>query len=140
MVTVIEDALAAWLRDLPAVRDDAGGRVYPWAGIPQNTAWPLLAYHLVDGQRLRSLTGPSGVGHSRLQIDALGLKYPEAKGLADAVRVALEGDLPGQTIGGKYVQSCIVHGARDESTPPPHGDEVTQFRVCLDLTIWFVEG
>jgi hypothetical protein len=135
--TVIEDKLAAWLAAHPDLNPIHGGRVYPFNGVPQNTAWPFLAYWRVSGGRVRSLAGPSGVSHPRLQLDCFGLKYADAKRLAGAVREALRairGD-----VGGLNVQVAVDDDDRDEAASPIHGDEVTQFRITVEVCVWFNE-
>lgn len=136
--TVIEDKLAAWLAALPAVAAQADGRVYPWAKVPQNCPTPYLTYHRVAGPRLNTLKGPTAkVSYPTIQLDAWGT-YTQAKVLGDAVRQALEQDLPGTEIGGHFVQAVRVVD-RDDADPPLHGDEQAECRVILDATIWFEE-
>lgn len=139
----IEDKLAAWLAALPGVIAVANGRVYPFMAVPQNAEWPHLTFHRVGGPRLGSLGGrTTKVSHPRVQLDAWARTYDGAKLLAQAVRLALDG-LGGDgrvNMGGVTVQAAIVGDDRDDADDPLHGDEVSEFRVSMDVVIWFEEG
>ena len=142
--TIIEDKLAAWMATLPDVLTLAGGRVYPFGEVPQNTAWPFITYFRVHGPRLRHLRGPSGVSHPTLQISAHARSYRDSKRLADAVRIAMDAFGRGD-MGGLFVQSMITgedrdYGPLDNQLDPLFGDEVAQPCVSFDVTIWFQEG
>jgi len=140
--TIIDDELAAVLAAIPAAVAIHGGRVYPFAGVPQNAAWPHQTYHQVGGGRMGSTEGPTtGVSHPRYQVDSWGRTFRAARRLADATRLYLDG-LGGAgpvTWGGRTVRAVLVTDPRDLSEDPPHGDEVSEYRVSIDVTIWFDE-
>jgi hypothetical protein len=144
---VIEDELRAWLEALPAAVA-AGAKCYPWGQVPQAPTYPHWTYYRVSGRRVRALGGPSGVSHPRLQLDTWARDYKTARALADAARVALEeftraeflaGRVPRFVAGGRRLQSVIVHDCTDAAEEPGHGDEKSEHRVTLDVTIWFQE-
>lgn len=140
---IIEFVLAAWIEALPD-SVDVGLKVYPWAKAPQRTATkPLCLYHRVDGARMRSLSGPSGVSHPQIQLDFVGRDYLVVRRIASSVRKSLE-DLPVNYImGGRTVQVAMCNDERDSTdgdVEPKHGDEASEFRVSLDFRIWFLEG
>lgn len=142
--TVIEDRLAQWVALVPAVASDAGGRVYPFGEVPQNTGWPFVTYFRVSGPRLRRLKGPAGVSHPTIQIGCHAQTYKAARRLADAVRQAMD-EFGRGNMGGLFVQSMITgedrdYGPSDGDVEPPHGNEVAQPCVSFDVTIWFEEG
>lgn len=144
--TLIEWELAAWLEALPACTA-VSAKVYPWGRAPQSTATrPFVLYHRVSGGRLRSLAGPSGVSHPRIQIDVVGRDYLVVRRLSAAIREALEDLAAGSELvaGGKLVQVAMVNDERDadDTDPdqePKHGDEQTEHRAMIDVTIWFAE-
>lgn len=148
MDTIIEDELRAWLESLAAMTA-AGAKAYPWGEVPQNPAYPHLTYHRVSGRRMRTLKGPNGVSHPRVQIDVWARAYKVAKQLAAAVRVAIESFLRTEfdagrvprfvATTGRILQAVIVHDESDAAEEPGHGDEVSEFRVTLDTQIWFRE-
>lgn len=142
---VIEDELVAWLEALPAA---GGAKCYPFGQVPQGAAHPHLSYFRVSGRRVRTLGGPSLISSPRVQLDAWARDYKAARTLADAVRAALEvfvgdertaGRVPRLVPGGRELQSIIVHDCTDAADEPGHGDELSEHRVTLDLTIWFRE-
>jgi hypothetical protein len=144
---VIEDELRTWVEAVPAA-SGVGAKCYPWGEVPQGETYPHVSYFRVSGNRVRSLNGPSGVSHPRIQLDFWGRTYASARTLADAVRLAIEtfvadertaGRVPKFVTGGRPLQSVIVHDATDAAEEPEHGDEVSEHRVTLDVTIWFQE-
>lgn len=147
--TIVEDELAAWVEALAACAA-AGAKVYPFAQVPQNPAYPHLTYHRVSGRRMRTLKGPNGVSYPRVQLDVWARTYKAAKELAAAVRVALESFLRAEfdagrvprfaATTGRILQAVIVHDESDAAEEPGHGDEVSEFRVTLDTQIWFREA
>lgn len=141
--TLIEDVFAAYVAALPDVVSIAGGRVYPFAKVPQNADWPHVTYHRVSGGRVGSLRGRTTLlAHPRIQIDCFARSYDQAKLLADAIRLAIDG-LGGDgpvTMGGMTVQAVIVDDDHDATADPMHGDEVAEPRVSMDAHVWFQEG
>lgn len=138
-VTIIEDVLGDWLAALPEVAA-AGGRVYPFAAVPQAAAFPFVTYHRAATSRVWCTRGPVGVSRPLLQIDVFALTYKEAATLAAVIREALAA-LSGDLLGGRRVQVAIPDeaGGGDDPLPPPHGDEVAQHRHTIPLKIWFQE-
>jgi hypothetical protein len=94
-VSVAADLRAFLLADA-GVTAIAADRVYS-APAPQDAKMPFVTYTRVTGDRVRSLTGPSGLAWPSYQIDCLsddgqlGGSYSQATDLADAVRTALDG-------------------------------------------------
>lgn len=68
----------------------AGGRVYALRAA-QNAPAPFVVYQRIDGERWRSLDGPSGVAQAMVQVDAYAGEYYEAKELAHAAEAILDG-------------------------------------------------
>lgn len=148
--TIIEYALAAWLQNL-AVCQAVNAQVYPWARAPQDTATrPFILYHRIGGGRLRSLTGPSGTSHPKIQIDVIGRDYVAVRTLAAQIREALDAIPYG------YVMTYTANGGgsitlqvamtdddvdqADGGVRPEHGDEyATEHRATVTVCIWFVE-
>ena len=105
-------------------------RIYP-NYIPQNPTYPLIVYQQVSGFRDHALSGPTGHAHPRYQIEAWAQTYDAAKGLAAAIRAALDGKkhtLDGVTI------SALIQGEFD-------GYEKTEgcYRIVSDFSIWHNE-
>ena len=140
---IIEFVLRTWIESLPAAQD-VSLKVYPWAKAPQGTATrPFCLYHRVSSGRLRSLSGPSGVSYPTIQLDFVSRDYDEVRRVASAVRTALEAIQHGYLMGDHTIQSAIVGDlmdATDADVDPAHGDQASEFRVSMDVKIWFVEG
>lgn len=129
-VEVIEQALRAVL-----VAD--GGvtaittRVYP-NYIPQSPTWPLVVYQKVSGLRDQALSGPTGKAHPRFQIEAWAKTYDEAKSLANANRVALDGKT--FTKGSVTIGGVVLQSEWDAYEP-----EVECHRIVMDFNFWHTE-
>lgn len=136
--TLVEPELAAWVESLAACTA-VGAKVYPFSGVPQNPSWPFVTYHRVSGSRIRSLKGPVGVSRPMLQIDVFGKSYASATQLAAGIRESLDRLCQTTLPNGRPVQFTMVEEDGDAFEPPPHGDEITQYRVTLPVRIWFVE-
>lgn len=136
--TRVEPELAAWLESLPACTA-VGAKVYPFAGVQQNPDWPFVTYHRVTGGRIRGLKGPVGVSRPLLQLDVFGKTYDSAANLAAAIREALDALCQTRLLNDRPIQYTRAEDDGDNFEPPPHGDEVTQYRVTIPVHIWFVE-
>lgn len=79
-----------------------------WAAHPQGQPWPALVLHLVGDRADYALDGETGHGSARIQVDAWGDSYSDAKRLARAVRSALSGHA-----GGRF-QGVFFAGSRED--------------------------
>ena len=105
-------------------------RIYP-NYIPQNAAYPLIVYQKGSGPRDHALGGPTGKAHPRFQIEAWADTYDAAKGLASAIRTALDGKR--YTLGGTTI-SALLQNEFDgyEEAEACH-------RIVSDFSIWHNE-
>ena len=112
--------------------DDIGVDVYPLR-LPQGYTLPALTYQRVDSPRNPDLSGPTGWVFARFQIDIWGDSYGSVRGLADQVRLSLDGfkgNLSGTHTGGIMMDS--ERDLFEEST------EV--YRVTTDFIIPYTEN
>ena len=129
-VEVIEQALRAILVA------DAGvsaitTRVYP-NFIPQSPTWPLIVYQKVSGLRDQALSGPTGKAHPRFQMESWDKTYDEAKSLANAVRVALDG--------GTFTKGAVtIGGVVLQSEWDAYEPDVKCHRIMMDFNFWHTE-
>lgn len=86
----IEEALYAHLVADAGVAALISTRVYPLS-IAQDVALPAIAYQRISGPRQRYHSGPSAMAEARIQITCQAAKYTQAKALAKAVRLAMDG-------------------------------------------------
>lgn len=145
---LIETALARHLMSNESVALLAGSRVYP-VSIPQDQTLEAIAYQRTpdEGEYLAH-DGAVGMEKARVQVTCQAQKYAEAKALAQAVRVALQGFRglmgaePGLTGslaqtdlstpgGGVWVAYCKVGADLDGG----YGQEVRFSTVKLDIEL-----
>lgn len=90
----MEQTLVAMVQAQSAVTaligSDANARFYP-VKLPQNPTYPACAYRIVGAPRDITYDGPDRVVTFRLQFDAYGATYAEAKALRDALEESLNG-------------------------------------------------
>lgn len=65
-------------------------RCYPML-LPQSPTYPACRYQVVTGEYHHALSGPVGRARPRVQVDVYAETYTAAKGVADALRSALDG-------------------------------------------------
>lgn len=104
---LIEEALARHLAADGRVAGIVGTRIYPGT-IPQDQTLEAIAYQRVpDEGPIMTHAGPLGVEKARIQVTCQAEKYSEAKALAQAVKVCLQG-FHGPMAGGVNIFYCRV--------------------------------
>ncbi len=129
----MEDGLFSFLSGEQTISDLVGSRIFPLK-LPQAVTYPAVTYQRIDTERIRSFGGPSGLAHSRIQLDLWDKTYSGVKALADAVRRVLDGFkglMGAEDIGGVSLLS-------DSDSPFESGVEV--FRLSQDYSIWHKEN
>jgi hypothetical protein len=97
-------------------------RIYPVL-IPQQAAFPCISYQRISGGRVYSLSGYSGLQHSRFQVDCWATGYGGAKDLSYAVKGVMENSSLFQT---------VLTARPDDS----YDDALSIHRVSMDWSIW----
>lgn len=136
---MIEEALVYLLKSNSTIKAMVGERIGPKPA-PQDWDFPRIVYQLVTGERERSLTGPSGLAHPRIQIEAVALTYAETKTLAQAIRVLLDGyggRVPAE--GGRLIHDIELQGEHDDPENPKDSGDRPVRRVILDFEVWHEE-
>lgn len=128
---MIEEALVSILQNDSGV-NAITTRVYP-VDLPQNPVFPAVIYMKISGMRDHALSGPTGHAHPRFQIEAWATTYSAAKGLARAIRQALDGY--SGTVGDVEIGSILIESERDFYEP-----EVKCHRTIMDFMIWHTEN
>jgi hypothetical protein len=128
---MIEEDLITYLYSGAAVTALVGQRVTPLR-MDQGADLPAITVQRIDGPRVRSLTGPSGLAHPRFQLDCWGSTYASVKAVATAVRQRLDGyrGLMGST---------TVGGVSLESDQDDFEPDTGLYRVSMDFIIWHKE-
>ena len=81
---LIEHAIYQMLKHL------ANGNVHPLRA-PDNHADDFIIFQRIDGERTRSISGPTNLADVRIQIDCYSKSYYTAKGMAVEAEAALDG-------------------------------------------------
>ena len=119
--TVIYDQLAAD----GTVSGLVGARIYPVI-LPQRVSYPAISYSLVSRQPVEAMGSDATLALSRLQVNAWGDTYKEAKDLAFAIRDALKRTRSAVT----GVQDILMPTMLDTIDP-----ETRIYRVMLDFMV-----
>lgn len=113
-----------------------GTRIYPQI-LPQDPTFPAITYSQTSGVRDRVIReGPSGRARPRITINCWGERYSQARALADAVRIALDGyrGIMGSTdVGGVRLDNEFDLFEEEAGIKGIH-------RTIQDFIISFVEG
>lgn len=123
----IEEALKSVLTNDAGVAALVTGRIYPLV-LPQKPTYPAMTYQTVAGAPDMTLTGESGLVKDLFQVDAYGATYAAVKGLARAIRTALNGKQ--FTVSTVQISSIVMKSSRDLSEP-----DINIFRVSMDFSI-----
>lgn len=132
---LIEVALARQLLDTVNVTALVVDRVYP-VRLPQGGDYPAITYSKVSGGRIRTMGSNEAAANPRVQVSCWGKTYADAKGLANAVRIALDrfsGTLGGS--GGVAVSAILLENELDLDDP-----ETKLYHVPLDFLVWYTEA
>jgi hypothetical protein len=97
-----------------AVAALAGARVYPKV-LPQKPTYPAITLEMISGDTGNSLTAPGTMKWARVRLNAWGLTYAAAEGLALAAETAL--NVTKSTQGAVEIRSINAQGLRDFYEP-----------------------
>lgn len=132
----IEAAIHGKLTGHATVAALVGTRVYPQI-IPQTAALPCLTYRQVTGRHARHMAGPETAVYSGWQINCWASTPLAAAALADAVRIALDGQTG--TWGGVTIFHSMVTGQTDVLSQLSGAESQNRFGKALDVAIGYTE-
>ena len=125
----MEEAFLTLLLATSGVTALAGTRIN-WGSHPQGQPLPGVVLTVIDDGEGLTYLGPDGLSQGRVQVDCYGLTYRDAKGLARAVRAALDGYKGGNFWG-------VFHAGTREGREGGTNEADRPFRCSLDfLTHW----
>lgn len=133
---MIESSLRPYLAADLGVSGYVADRIYP-IQLPQAAALPAVTYQRISTVPYHHLEGYSGLTASRLQIDCWAVTYADAKGLAEAVRLALDGF--SGAMGEHTIESVLLLGHNDVPESPDGDGEYGIQRVSMDFRVAFDE-
>lgn len=122
----MEEAVRSVLLGAPSVSALAGNRV-AFVLAKQGTALPFIVLATISDAAEHDQDGPVDVSSARIQVDAYGLTYGDAKRLGRAVRAVLDGYSGGILLG------VFLAGTRDGSDTLQDG--TTVYRVSADYLV-----
>jgi hypothetical protein len=131
----MEEALVAYLLDDASLSALVADRI-TWTIRPQGSTLPAVVLTGVDALPDYTMSGPSGLVSSRLQVDCWAMTYAGGKQIARAVEAALSGiDV---VRGGVALRGGFKQGERDSFEKSTGGTEL--YRVSEDYIIWHGQG
>ncbi len=125
----MEQALTTLVLETAAITDLIGERLTPGVRT-QGGALPALVMNLFGAQRGYSHSGDDGLPRARVQFDAYGATYDEARLLAQAVTARLSGFAG--VVGG--VRLTILDATDEASFAHDTPDQT--YRRSMDFTVW----
>jgi hypothetical protein len=158
---MIEQGLVFFLKaDTAIATATASGGVFPekFPQLPQAppAGWQAISFERNGTERVKSLTGPSGLAHSLLRCSCWAQQYGLAKTLANLVRLS-QGGLTGTRawapgtppnildgyrgpMGSFTVQACFVSDDTDSYVPPTRADDLGFFLTAVEISITWQEN
>jgi hypothetical protein len=110
------------------------GKVFPIVA-QQNTVVPYVTYKLVDSERKRILTSPSGLVEAPYQIDVFHSSYSALKLLTDAIIAELKTwEQTNLGITGEYVQAIEISEGIET-----FDDETNLYQGTIDIHLSYNE-
>lgn len=131
---VIEEAIFDHLTGDAGVAALVGTRIYPTV-IPQDAALPACAYQRISGPRDLAHDGPTGQALARIQFTCTATSYGAVKGLANAIREALDGF--SGTMGSP--SGAVVHVAMVDNEIDGYNQQTGLQTVRLDVIFRYIE-
>jgi hypothetical protein len=131
----IDESLVSILAVSTAVTAICGQRIYPLYA-RQTAPKPLVIYQRISSVREHSHDGPSGLARPRFQFRCVANSFSEARGLADAVRGALDGYQG--TVGGVRIDAILFENELDADDVALDA-EATAYSVLMDFFVWHGE-
>lgn len=134
----MEEALTAVLLADEPLRDLVAGRIH-WLARPQAESLPAITLQRIGGRRDYRTDGPSGLVESRVQLDAWGARFADAKGAARAAVRMLSG-LSGRVADVEFHGVFVDAESDQRDTTNSVGEHPSGvFRVRVDLMVWHTE-
>lgn len=126
----MEETIIAFLLADPALAALIGDRLTPGVRT-QGASLPALVFNLISDLPDYTNDGPSGLAQARIQLDAYGETYAQAKAVQRATAARVSGLRV--TIGGWAIQGVFQQNARDTFT---HDAPEKIPGVSTDFIVW----
>lgn len=132
----IETAIWKSLTDEATISAIISARLYPMIA-PQDAALPFMVYQQISGDRDYVLAGPSGLTHSRYQLNCWATTPSGAKLLFEAVRIFWDGF--SGTVLNRVIQLVMFENELDRFEKTVGVDQLDIYGKQVDFKISFRE-
>ena len=105
----------------------------------QNPTYPSVTYQRIDAQRVKSTEGPSCLADARVQFDVWATTWNEARQIADAIRVKLDGFVGTATAQFSPTEAFKIQGIFIRSERDLYDGETELYRISQDYDVWYTE-
>jgi hypothetical protein len=132
-----EAVLRTALVGTTAVTSLVGARIYPVLA-PASAALPFVTWRRSGIQREQTLAGPMGLPRVTVEYSIYGTTYEEARQVADAMRVVLDGY--GGTSDNTTVRQTSLEDESDDFVQLAGADLPPVYQVTQRYDCWWSEG
>jgi hypothetical protein len=135
---MIEQAFFARLAGFAGLAALVGARIYPVLA-PEAAAAPFVVYQRITGERIDSLSGPSGMATPRFQVDVYATSYAASRAIAEQVRLALDNFRGTQSYPGGSTHIRFIALADERDLIEQDVKPAPLYRASMDFTIFHDE-
>jgi hypothetical protein len=132
-----EAVLRTALVSSTAVTAIIGTRIYPVLA-PASAALPLVTWRRSGIERGQTLAGPAGLPRVSVEFSIYGTTYEQARELADAMRVVLDGY--GGTVDNTTVRQTSLEDESDDFVTLAGADMPPVYQITQRYDLWWTEG
>lgn len=132
-----EAVLRSALVGSASVASLAGARIYPVLA-PASASLPFVTWRRSGVQREQTLGGPMGLPRVSVEYSIYGTTYEQARELADAMRVVLDGY--GGTADNTTVKQTSLEDESDDFVTLAGADLPPVYQVTQRYDVWWSEG
>lgn len=132
-----EAVLRSALVGSTAVTSIIGTKIYPVVA-PASTTVPFVVWRRTGIERSQTLTTPMGMPRVSVEYSIYGTTYEQARSVADAMRVVLDGY--GGTVDNTEVKHTSLEDESDDFVQLAGADLPPVYQVTQQYDIWWQEG
>jgi hypothetical protein len=120
-----------------AVTSIIGTKIYPVVA-PASTGLPFVTWRRTGIERTQTLSSPMGMPRVSVEYSIYGTTYEQARSVADAMRVVLDGY--GGTVDNTEVKQTSLEDESDDFVQLAGADLPPVYQVTQQYDIWWQEG
>jgi hypothetical protein len=127
----------AKLLSTAAIKALVADRGYPDV-LPQDVMLPAYTFTLISDVPSHHLGGISGLSEARVQVDCYAATRTIANQLAEAVRIAIDGQRG--TFGSEAVRTCHLESVFSSAEQPVDASDKWRYVTTQDYLVWYVQS